>query len=112
MLVSKLLQGVVVVERGSSRRAFRPKFVHRLLLAWLFRNFASLPMSVLTTRQKAMVANIIAKGRTIPVPDGNFGTIIGTVESFVPQAANGKPVASSTGWEFARRRATGNRISA
>ena len=69
-------------------------------------------MSVLTSRQKTLVADIIAKGRTIPVPAGDFGTIIGTVESFIPQAANGKPVASSTGWEFARRRATGNRISA
>lgn len=112
MLVSKLLQGVVVVERGSSRRAFRPKFVHRLLLAWLFRNFASLPMSVLTARQKTLVANIIAKGRTIPVPAGHFGPIIGTVENVIPQTANGKPVASSTGWEFARRRATGDGISA
>lgn len=112
MLISKLLNGVVVVERGSSRRAFRPKFVHRLLLAWLFRHFASLPMSVLTARQKTLVANIIAKGRTNPVPNADFGTIIGTVESVIPQMANGKPVASSTGWEFARRRVTDNRISA
>jgi hypothetical protein len=112
MLVSKLLEGVVVVERGSSRRAFRPKFVHRLLLAWLFRHFACLPMSVLTASQKALVANIIASGRTTPVPDGDFGTIIGTVENVIPQTAHGKPVASSTGWEFARRRATGDRISA
>ena len=112
MFISKLLEGVVVVERGSSRRAFRPRFVHRLLLAWLFRHFASLPMSVLTASQKALVANIIANGRTIPVPDGDWGTIIGTVESVSPQAANGKPVASSAGWQFARRGATGNRISA
>lgn len=112
MLVSKLLDGVVVVERGSSRRAFRPKFAHRLLLAWLFRKFASLPMSVLTPRQKTMVADIIANGRTIAVPDGDLGTIIGTVESVIPQTANGKPVSSSTGWEFARRPATDNRISA
>jgi hypothetical protein len=111
MLVSKLLNGVVVVERGSARRAFRPKFVHRLLLAWLFRNFASLPMSVLTTRQKSLVADIIAKGRTIPVPNGDLDTIIGTVESVIPQTANGKPVESS-GWEFARRPATDNRVSA
>jgi hypothetical protein len=112
MLASKLLKGVVVVECGSSRRAFRPKFVHRLLLAWLFRNFASLPMSVLTTRQKTLVADIIAEARTIPVPNGDWGTIIGTVESVVTQTRNGKPVASSAGWEFARRRATGNRTSA
>ena len=112
MFVPKLLKGVVVVERGSSRRAFRPKFVHRLLLAWLFRNFASLPMSVLTARQKTLVADIIAEGRTIPVPNGDLGTVIGTVESVIPQTADGRPVASSTGWEFARRRATGDRVSA
>ena len=112
MLVSKLLDGVVVVERGSARRAFRPKFVHRLLLVWLFRHFASLPMSVLTAGQKTVVADIIANGRTIPVPDGDFGTIIGTVESVISPTAKGKPVTSSTGWEFAGRRATGNRVSA
>jgi hypothetical protein len=110
MLVSKLLNGVVVVECRSSRRAFRPKFTHRLLLTWLFRNFASLPMSVLTTRQKTLVADIIANGRTIPVPDGDLGTIIGTVESVIPPPGNGKPVASSGGWEFARQ--SSNHISA
>ena len=112
MFVSKLLKGVVVIERGSSRRAYQPKLVHRLLLAWLFRNFASLPISVLTARQKTLVADIMANGQTIPVADCDFGTIIGTVESVIPQTPNGKPVASSTGWGFARRRATGNSISA
>jgi hypothetical protein len=111
-MFAKLFDGVVIVERGTSRRAFRPKFLHRLLLAWLFRNFAYLPLAVLSRSQKALVAEIIAKGRTAPVPNPDQGTIIGTVETAVAPAANGKPVTSSTGWEFAGRSATGNRVSA
>lgn len=111
-MLSKLFDGVVIVERGLSRRAFRPKFLHRLLLAWLFRNFAYLPFAVLSRSQKALVAEIIAKGRTAPVPNADQGTILGTVETAVTPAANGKPVTSSTGWEFAGRRASGNRVSA
>src|SRR5437868_1790274 len=112
MLVTKLLDGVVVVERGSSRRAFRPKFVQRLLLAWLFRHFATLPMAVLSGWQKAMVAKIISKGRTVPVPNADLGLILGIIETVVPQPRDGKPAESSTGWEFATRNATSNRISA
>ncbi len=112
MLVSKLLDGVVVVERGSSRRAFRPKFVHRLLLAWVFRNFASLPMSVLTTRQKTLIADVIAKAGTIPVPNGDSGTIIGTVESVTTPSSRRKPSAPATDWECFPSRAAGTGVSA
>jgi hypothetical protein len=111
-MLSKLLDGVVIVERGSSRRAFRPKFLHRLLLAWLFRNFAYLPLAVLSKSQKALVAEIIAKGRTAPVPNADQGTIIGTVEAVVSPPTSGKPVVSSAGWEFSGRRPSGNRVSA
>lgn len=111
-MLRKLFSGVVVVERGTSRRAFRPKFFHCLLLAWLFRNFASLPMSVMSARQKALVGNIMANGRTTALPNADLGTIIGTVETVIAQTVHGKPVASTAGWDFASRRASGSRISA
>ena len=111
-MLRKLFSGVVVVERGMSRRAFRPKFYHRLLLAWLFRNFASLPMSVMSARQKLLVGNIMANGRTAAVPNADLGTIIGTVETIITQTEHGKPVVSTAGWEFSSRRASGSRISA
>ncbi len=69
-------------------------------------------MSVMSARQKALVGNIIANGRTAAVPNADLGIIIGTVETVITQTENGKPVASAAGWEFAARRATGSRISA
>jgi hypothetical protein len=111
-MVSKLLDGVVVVERGSSRRAFRPKFMHRIMLAWVFRHFASLPMSVLTSSQKTLIAEIMARAETIPVPNRNACTIIGTVESVANPPSQRKPSAPSTDWECFPSRAAGNRVSA
>jgi hypothetical protein len=112
MLVSKLLDGVVVVERGSSRRAFRPKFMHRIMLAWVFRYFASLPMSVLTSWQKALIAEVMARAGTTPLPNRDSGSIIGTVESVTTPPIQRKPSATSTDWECFPPRAAGNRVSA
>ena len=80
MLVSKLVDGVIIVQNGASRRAIRPKFVHRLLLAWVFRNFISLPMPVLAKWQKALVATVMADSLFIPVPAEDSDVIIGTLE--------------------------------
>jgi hypothetical protein len=112
MLVSKLLDGVVVVERGSSRRAFRPKFMHRIMLAWVFRNFASLPMSVLTPRQKTFIAEVMAKAGTVPVPYRDSCMIIGTVESATTPPSQSTPFAPSNDWECFPTHAAGNRVSA
>jgi hypothetical protein len=111
MLVSKLVDGVIIVQHGASRRAFRPRFVHRLLLAWVFRNFISLPVSVLAKWQKTLIAAVMAEALFIPVPTEDTAAIIGTVESATP-TLKGKPVAPSADWEYMRRRAVGNRLSA
>jgi hypothetical protein len=112
MLVSKLIDGVMIVQRGTSRRAFRPKFVHRLLLAWVFRNFISLPVPVLAKWQKTLISAVMAEALFIPIPSGDSAAIIGTVESATPLPVHGKPVAPSADWEYLRRRAVGNRLSA
>ena len=112
MFVSKLVDGVIIVQHGASRRAFRPKFVHRVLLAWVFRNFISLPVPVLAKWQKALIAAVMADSLFIPVPSEDSAAIIGTVESVGPPTFHGKPVASNPDWEYLRRRAVGNRLSA
>jgi hypothetical protein len=112
MLVSKLVDGVIIVQRGASRRAFRPRFVHRLLLAWVFRNFISLPVSVLAKWQKALIAAVMADALFIPVPTEDSAAIIGTVESATTPTVKGKPAAPSADWQYLRRRAVGNRLSA
>ena len=111
MLVSKLVDGVIIVQHGASRRAFRPRFVHRLLLAWVFRNFISLPVSVLAKWQKTLIAAVMAEALFIPVPPEDSAAIIGTVESATAPTVKGKPVASSADWKYMRRRAVGNRLA-
>lgn len=111
MLVSKLVDGVIIVQHGASRRAFRPRFVHRLLLAWVFRNFISLPVSVLAKWQKALIAAVMAEALFIPVPPEDSAAIIGTVESATAPTVKGKPVAPAADWEYMRRRAVGNRLA-
>jgi hypothetical protein len=112
MLVSKLFDGVIVVQVGTSRRALRPKFVRRIMLAWVFRHFASLPMAVLTQWQKNLIVAVMAQGVIIPVPREDSNTIIGTVEGVTTPTVRGKSLAPSTDWEYVRRRAAGNRASA
>lgn len=112
LMVSKLVDGVFIVQHGTSRRAFRPKFVHRLLLAWIFRNFISLPVPVLAKWQKTLIAAVMAEGLFVPVPPENSAAIIGTVESATTPPVNGKPVAPSADWDYLRRRAVGDRMSA
>jgi hypothetical protein len=90
MLVSKLVDGLFIVQHGTSRRAFRPKFVHRLLLAWVFRNFISLPVSVLAKWQKTLIVAVMADGLFVPVPPENSAAIIGTVESATTPPVNGQ----------------------
>jgi len=112
MLVSKLVDGVIIVQHGASRRAFRPRFVHRLLLAWVFRNFISLPVAVLAKWQRTLIGAVMADALFIPVPTEDSAAIIGTVESGATPTVNGKPAAPSADWEYLRRRAVGNRLSA
>ena len=110
-MVSKLVDGVIIVQHGASCRAFRPRFVHRLLLTWVFRNFISLPVSVLAKWQKTLLAAVMAEALFIPVPPEDSAAIIGTVESATTPTVKGKPVAPSADWKYMRRRAVGNRLA-
>jgi hypothetical protein len=55
------------------------------MLTWTFRNFASLPILVLASWQKAVITAIVADGVVVSVPSADSGMIIGTVEN-VPMA--------------------------
>lgn len=112
MLLPKLLEGVVVLEREGSRRAVRPRFLHRIMLVWVFRHFSSLPLVVLSRWQRMLLAVIVAQGIIVPVPGRDSGTIIGTVESGISPAAEEEPLATEGGWDYARRGPAGNRASA
>jgi hypothetical protein len=112
MFVSKLLEGVIVIDQGRSRRAIRPKFLHRIMLVWVFRYFASLPMVVLARWQKMLVGAVIAQGRVVPVPGGDSGVIIGTVENAASPGVEQRAIAPAGGWEYARQHAARHRASA
>jgi hypothetical protein len=112
MLVSKLLDGVVVVEHGTSRRAFRPKFLHRLMLVWIFRYFTALPMPVLSGWQRSLIIMVMTQGAIIPLPSRESGIIIGTVENAASPPVTDAPLPAIGDWDYAPRRASADRISA
>ena len=111
MPVSKLLEGVLVVESFGSRRAFRPKFTHRVLLVWVFRYFASLPLVALSQWQKTLVYSVMSRGTVAAVPSRDSEAIIGTVENAAAPAI-AKPVVARTDWGYLRRDTVRNRLSA
>ena len=91
-MLSKILDGVLVIEQGVCRRACRPKLGHRLLLLWTFRNFASLPQIVLANWQEKIIAAVVWNGVAAPLPSKGSSQIIGIVENpMIPAAAGTQP---------------------
>src|SRR5690242_6463292 len=55
MLWSKVQCGVLRVVAGKEVRLAQASAVDRLRLLWIFRNFSSLPIQVLSPRQRALI---------------------------------------------------------
>jgi len=55
MLLDKLSQGVLRVLTPLGPRYVSPSFFQRLYLLWIFRNFHTLPVKVLSLRQRRWV---------------------------------------------------------
>jgi len=99
-MLSKLIDGVLVIEQGMSRRAFRPGFLHCILLAWTFRYFPALPAMVLTSWQKAVISAVVRNGIPEPLPSKCSSTIIGTVENPIFPSPDAHGFAPNTDWEY------------
>src|SRR5438874_1480719 len=89
MLMEKLARGVLRLRTPLGARFVVPTFRQRLYLLWMFRNFQTLPLQVLTARQLRFLDRLCsdrpsyagASRNTFELP------ILGTLES--PPAASG-----------------------
>ena len=58
----------------------------RICLLWTFRNFHSLPQTVLSPRQRRLIASLYRKASDYPSNELHKAAIVGTVEGFSPSS--------------------------
>ena len=103
MWMEKLSQGVLRVLTPLGPRYLNPSFVQRLYLLWIFRNFETLPVKVLSPRQQRRIDAMCARHGFVSVlePNGLVDTpLLGT--SGATSAGCTAPAAHSK--RFRRRR--------
>ena len=94
MWMEKLSQGVLRVLTPLGPRYLNPSFGQRLYLLWIFRNFETLPVKVLTPRQQRRIEAMCDQQGFMPVLDPNwlFDTpLLGTLEQRPPVAPHRRP---------------------
>src|SRR6266550_8438166 len=85
MWLEKLFSGVLRVLTPLGPRYLRPTFTQRLYLLWVFRNFPSLPVKVLTTRQRRLVESMCADDKFVSFGVGvDDAPLLGTLEQRPP----------------------------
>src|SRR5271154_7597570 len=94
MWIEKLSQGVLRVLTPLGPRYLNPSFAQRLYLLWVFRNFETLPVKVLSPRQQRWVEAMCAHHGFVSVlePNGLVDTpLLGTLEQRTPGASPRRP---------------------
>jgi len=85
MWIEKLLFGVLRVWTPLGPRYLRPSFSQRLYLLWVFRNFQTLPVKVLTSRQRRFVESLWVQDRFVSFRMGVHDVpLLGTLEQRPP----------------------------
>jgi hypothetical protein len=81
MEFEKLLSGVLRVMTPLGPRYLKPSFGQRVYLLWVFRNFTTLPIKVLSSRQQRLVESMWANNRFVSFGIGtDDAPLIGTLE--------------------------------
>jgi len=94
MWMEKLSLGVLRVLTPLGPRYLNPSFAQRLYLLWIFRNFETLPVKVLSPRQQRWINAICARHGFVSVlePNGLVDTpLLGTLEQRPPVASPRRP---------------------
>jgi hypothetical protein len=94
MWMEKLAQGVLRVLTPLGPRYLNPSLVQRVYLLWIFRNFETLPVKVLSSRQQRWVEAMCARHGFVSVlePNGLVDTpLLGTLEQRPPVASPRRP---------------------
>ena len=85
MWLEKLASGVLRVLTPLGPRYLKPSLAQRLYLLWVFRNFPTLPVKVLTTRQQRLVESMCANNRFVSFGVGvDDAPLLGTLERRPP----------------------------
>jgi len=94
MWMEKLSFGVLRVLTPLGPRYLKPTFAQRLYLLWIFRNFETLPVKVLSPRQQRRIEVMCARQGFVLVlePNGLVDTpLLGTLEQRPPVAPASRP---------------------
>jgi len=85
MWLEKLASGVLRVLTPLGPRYLQPSFAQRLYLLWIFRNFQTLPVKVLTSRQRRLVESMCAADQFVSFGAGvDDAPLLGTLEQRPP----------------------------
>lgn len=84
--MEKLTVGVLRILTPLGPRYFRPSFIQRVYLIWLFRHFANLPVKVLSSRQLRLIDSICREHRSAAFSTEGFtdAPLLGTLEQLPP----------------------------
>jgi hypothetical protein len=91
MWIEKLSLGVLRVLTPLGPRYVNPNFAQRFYLLWIFRNFESLPVKVLSSRQQRRIDAMCNRHGFVSVlePNGLVDTpLLGTLEQRPPVTEN------------------------
>jgi len=87
MWMETLFEGVLRVLTPLGPRYVKPSFSERLYLLWIFRNFHTLPVKVLSSRQQRWIENICTQHGFISLHavSGSWeARVVGTLEQRPP----------------------------
>ena len=92
MWIEKLSSGVLRVLTPLGPRYLRPSLGQRIYLLWMFRNFQTLPVKVLSSRQQRLIEAMCDQNRFVSMGVGvDDAPLIGTLEQRPPVAAPPMP---------------------
>jgi hypothetical protein len=87
MWFEKLFAGVLRVITPLGPRFIQPSLSHRIYLLWIFRNFETLPVQVLTRRQLRLIDALCAERRFVLPTDADGRPMLGTLERRPPRVS-------------------------
>jgi hypothetical protein len=90
MWLEKLTQGMLRVLTPLGPRYVNPPFWQRLYLLWLFRNFHTLPVKVLTLRQQRRLDRMCTRHGFVALAIAD-PPILGTLEQRPPMELDTRP---------------------
>ncbi len=92
MWLEKLSSGVLRVLTPLGPRYLQPTFAQRLYLIWIFRHFETLPVKVLSSRQRHMIESMCANNQFVPLSVGfDDAPVLGTLEQRPPVPVSSAP---------------------